>query len=569
MLRQAKAAGLFIILVTGRTWDSLIPESPYTTIEATLCEAIVAENGAVVYFPRRDIVALPFGRLNPTVLHRLEDLGVPLKRGTATVATHVPHDKVILEALRKMGGGATVEYNRGAVMVLPPGATKGTGLHYALRELGCSPHNVVACGDAENDRSLFEMVELAAAVSNAPPDIQALADVVLPHTSRAGVRTLVRDILAGRIPHHQSRPNRRLFLGHRMNGTPVHVDPLALVNSNLGIFGSSGSGKSWLAGLLAEELLKHGYQVCIIDPEGDYRALGAGPHSLLLGGPEKQLPPIADVINFFECSRVSLVLDLSAYTARDRSAYTLNLLRALRDLRTQRGQPHWFLIDEAQHLCPSDRDKLTHFLLEAMQKGGGFGLVSYRPSQMAPTLLEALHHWMLTCLRLPKDIEALESFLGKHAGGSAALSQLPTLPMGQAYLSFSDAKQPPASTKGLVQFHVGARTVPHIRHLRKYLQAPLPGPKRFYFHDESGRYLGRAAANLWEFREALSNLPAGSLQYHLRRGDFERWLQDVLHDDELARRVHKIGSRNLEGAAMRQALLGAVIERYEELDSLT
>ncbi len=562
-LRQAKTAGLVIILVTGRMLDSFAAKGPY----AELCEAIVAENGAVVYFPRRDIVALPFGRLGPAVLQCLEALDVPLKRGRAIAATHVPYDEAILEALREMGGGAAVEYNRGAIMVLPPGATKGTGLHYALRELGYSPRNVVACGDAENDRSLFEMVELAVAVSNAPPDIQALADVVLPQANGTGLRTLIKDLMAGHIPAHQPRPNRRLLLGHRTSGTPVHLAPFALVNSNLGIFGASGSGKSWLAGLLAEELLKQGYQVCIIDPEGDYRALGVAPHSLLLGGPETRLPSVADVVNFLECGCVSLVLDLSACAAVERAAYILELLRALRGLRARRGRPHWFLMDEVQSFCPPEGGPMTDLLLEAMA-GGGFSLVSYRPSQVTPALLEALDYWLVTRLSLQEEIEALRPFLTGHAGGATALSQLPTLPVGQAYLYLSDAGQPPLSTKGFVKFRVESRATPHIRHLHKYLRAPLPEPKRFHFHDESGRYLGRAAANLWEFRNALNELPAGSLQYHLRRGDFERWLQDVLHDSELARRMHKIGSRDLQEAALRQALLEVVIDRYEELDSL-
>jgi hydroxymethylpyrimidine pyrophosphatase-like HAD family hydrolase len=133
-LRQAKLAGLTIILATGRILDSFLTEGPY----AELFAAVVAEDGAVVYFPQRDAVMRPFGQLPSTVLERLEKIEVPMRRGVAIVATHVPHDKVILEELRSSGGGATVEYNRGAVMILPPGATKGTGLHYALRELGYS-----------------------------------------------------------------------------------------------------------------------------------------------------------------------------------------------------------------------------------------------------------------------------------------------------------------------------------------------------------------------------------------------------------------------------------------------
>jgi len=564
MLRQAKTAGLTIILVTGRLLSYFSAEGAY----AELCEAIVAENGAVVYFPRRAAVELPFGHLPQALLRRLADLKVPLERGLAIVATQVPHDETILEVLREMGGGATVEYNRGAVMLLPPGATKGTGLHYVLRELGYSPRNVVACGDAENDRSLFEMVELSVAVANAVPDIQSLADVVLPHANGVGVQRLIKDLLAEHIPIHQPRSDRRLLLGHRIDGTPVHLDPFALVDGNLGIFGASGSGKSWLAGLIAEELLKQGYQICIIDSEGDYRGLRAFPHSLVLGGPQIQLPPVVDVVTFSEYNEVNLILDLSMSTVAERAAYIIELLRAFQGLRVRRGRPHWFLVDEIQCFCPPEGGELTDLLLKTMQKGG-FSVASYRPSQVSPALLKALDHWSLTRLSLPEEIEVLKPFLAKQDGGLEILSQLPTLPLSQAYFCFDDRRWCQTPTKGAVRFRAGPRIVPHIRHLHKYLRAPLPKPKRFYFHDGAGHYLGRSAASLWEFHEVLGELPGDSLRYHLRRGDFENWLQDVLYDKELTRLVKKVNSRNLRGEKLRHALLEVVINRYEELDKLT
>jgi adenylylsulfate kinase-like enzyme len=107
------------------------------------------------------------------------------------------------------------------------------------------------------------------------------------------------------------------------------VDPFDLVNSNVRVFGASGSGKSWLAGLLTEELLKQGYQVCITDPEGEYRALGASPHTLLLGEAKSRLPSVADVVNFLENGCLSLVLDLSVYAPAERADYVLELLRGL------------------------------------------------------------------------------------------------------------------------------------------------------------------------------------------------------------------------------------------------
>ena len=101
-------------------------------------------------------------------------LGCGLRVGIA--ATRIPHDETILKVLQDLNVGATIEYNNGAVMLLPPGATKGTGLAYGLRELGFSPHNLVACGDAENDQSLLELAEMSVAVPGALPKIKALAD---------------------------------------------------------------------------------------------------------------------------------------------------------------------------------------------------------------------------------------------------------------------------------------------------------------------------------------------------------------------------------------------------------
>jgi hypothetical protein len=307
--------------------------------------------------------------------------------------------------------------------------------------------------------------------------------------------------------------------------------------------------------------------VCLIDPEGDYRGLQAFPHSLVLGGSYTQLPPVVDAVTFIEYSNINLVFDLSLYTGAERASYVKDFLRAMRGLRARRGRPHWFLVDEVQSFCPPEGGELTELLLDMLQDGG-FSLVSYRPSQVAPALLEMLDQWSLTRLSLPEEIGVLSPFLANQNGEVEFLSKLPALPEGQAYLSFNNNRWCQDPIKGIVRFQAGPRTVPHIRHLQKYLQAPLPKSKCFYFHNEAGRYLGRSVASLWEFREALGELPVASLQYHLQRGDFEHWLRDVFHDKELARRIRKIRSRDLKGETVRQALSDVVINRYEELDNL-
>jgi len=561
-LERAKDAGVTIILVTGRSLDDLNdPQTPFSS----LCEAIVAEDGAVVYFPRRDEVVLPFGHLADRFIDRLE--GIPIVRGQAIVSTITPHDEQVLQVVREAGGGVTVEYNRHAVMVLPPGATKGTGLVYALRELGYSPRNVVACGDAENDMSLLDPVELSVAVANAVDDLKVRADIVLTEPNGEGIRGLLDCLVAGTLPERHPRSERRLLLGHDESGAPVHLDPFMVANSNIGVFGASQSGKSWLAGLLAEEMLNKGYQIFIVDPEGDYRNLRAYPHTLVMGGKDSRLPPVVDLINFSEYDGVTIVLDLSTYTIDDRYSYLLDLMHAIRGLRRRRGRPHWILIDEVQNLCPPEGNELCDLIVRDMEDGG-YAVVSYRPSLVASKLTAALQHYILTRTTMKGELAAIDRLLAHQDGSTDIVERLPRLDTGATLMCLQQGGiwEWPAGT--FVNLLPRPRSVPHIRHMHKYLRAPLPRGRRFYFSDSSGHSIDREAASLWEFGEALHDVPLESLLYHLRRRDFENWLREVLHDDNLADQIRKIRHRPLADSEVREEIVQAVDTRYDELDSM-
>ena len=87
----------------------------------------------------------------------------------------------MLEAIRDLGLELQVIFNKGAVMVLPAGVNKASGLKAALAELGLSPHNVVGVGDAENDHALLRPCECGVAVANAIPTLKQEADRTSAH----------------------------------------------------------------------------------------------------------------------------------------------------------------------------------------------------------------------------------------------------------------------------------------------------------------------------------------------------------------------------------------------------
>ena len=112
------------------------------------------------------------------------------------VATWEPHEKTVLEAIRDCGLELQVIFNKGAVMVLPAGVNKATGLRAALAELNLSPHNAVGVGDAENDHAFLNICECAVAVANALPAVKERADIVTFADHGAGVTELIDEMLA-------------------------------------------------------------------------------------------------------------------------------------------------------------------------------------------------------------------------------------------------------------------------------------------------------------------------------------------------------------------------------------
>jgi hydroxymethylpyrimidine pyrophosphatase-like HAD family hydrolase len=173
-LDEARAAGRRIIIVTGRILAELLEVFPDAGEHV---DAIIAENGAVLAHDGRQRMLAP--PVPGELATALEARGVAVRRGQALLACKGSDDAVVLGEVRRLGLDCQLVRNRGELMVLPAGVSKGTGLASGLSDLGISPHSAVAIGDAENDHSLLLAAELGVAVGNAVPALKADADVVL------------------------------------------------------------------------------------------------------------------------------------------------------------------------------------------------------------------------------------------------------------------------------------------------------------------------------------------------------------------------------------------------------
>jgi hydroxymethylpyrimidine pyrophosphatase-like HAD family hydrolase len=214
-LERVVASGRKLLLVTGRLLEDL--QSVFSRLD--LFAYVVAENGAVLSQPSSSTVKLLGDAPSERFIQALHEHGVPLATGRVIVSTWQPHETAVLEVIRELGLERQIIFNKGAVMVLPTGVNKGTGMVAALHELMFSPHNVVGIGDAENDHSFLTMCECSVAVANALPAVKEQAD----HTTKAdhgdGVIELTEQLIADDLKAIDQRTNRHtLQLGTQEQG---------------------------------------------------------------------------------------------------------------------------------------------------------------------------------------------------------------------------------------------------------------------------------------------------------------------------------------------------------------
>jgi HAD superfamily hydrolase (TIGR01484 family) len=187
-LDRFRESGRRLILVTGRELDDLAR----TFDHFERFELIVAENGALLFWPATGAEKILAESAPAEFVKRLADARVErLSIGRSIVATVEPYDKVVLEAIKDLGLELQVIFNKGAVMVLPSGVNKATGLKAALKELGVRPDSVVGIGDAENDHAFLECCGLAVAVGNALPSLKERAHFTTSRGHGAGVAELI------------------------------------------------------------------------------------------------------------------------------------------------------------------------------------------------------------------------------------------------------------------------------------------------------------------------------------------------------------------------------------------
>jgi hypothetical protein len=191
-LRRLRDSGRRLVLVTGRIMPQLLQVFP----QLDLCDLVVSDNGAVLFDPKtgqkNSLAQCP----SKEFIDELTRRGVPpVEVGDVIVATWEPHETTVLQVIHDLGLELQIIFNKGAVMILPTGMNKATGLTAALAKLTISRHNVVGIGDAENDEAFLKMCEASAAVANALDVVKKQVDIVTGGARGSGVTELIDQLI--------------------------------------------------------------------------------------------------------------------------------------------------------------------------------------------------------------------------------------------------------------------------------------------------------------------------------------------------------------------------------------
>lgn len=534
-LRQLRASGRKVILVTGRTLEQLKESCP----DLSSFDILVLENGAVLCDAATGQKHMLCAAPSQDLISELRKNGVSnLTIGSAIVATWSPHETDVLAAIRKLGLDLQISFNRDAVMVLPPGTNKASGLLAALDSLGISKHNVVGVGDAENDHIFLSMCECSVAVANATALVKRMVDLVLERAESDGVCDLIDQLLDNDLQRIDSRS--KLAIGTSDDGS-VSIDAY---NSRVLIAGPSRTGKSRLTYGLLERLAAEQYQSCVVDPESDYD----GFHGAVTLGTTSHPPDIEHVLLALNNPINSVIVNLVGLSFAERPAYFARLFNILQDLRMSTGRPHWLIVEEAHHMLYPSWKHASEFVPKDFP---GLLLVTIHPSELSSAILSLIDTVIATGINAHEVINAF---------AEAAKLELPRLeasPLtrGDVLLWMRSSPATVTKVKVLPTIHE------HRRHLRKYAEGDVGYQRSFFFTGPDFR-LNLQASNLNIFVRIADGIDNATWLYHLSRGDYARWFEDVIKDHELAELAKSFADSRASAVQSRRAIRDFIRTRY-------
>ncbi len=230
--------------------------------------------------------------------------------------------------------------------------------------------------------------------------------------------------------------------------------PMDVVTKRLAFLGTTGSGKSYAAMKLAEELLLQGIQVIIMDPVGIHWGLRLSSDKKrpgipinVFGGLYGDVPitatsgaMIADVI--IE-KKISAVIDVSQFEYdTDRAKFAAAFAQRFFFRKKAMPSPVMILLEEAQEFVPQNPEREENIMLHHFVRmckigrnfGIGIGIISQRPQEVNKKALNLSQCVFAFQTSGHHERKAIDEWIRDKGLNLDIAADLPKLPIGEPHL---------------------------------------------------------------------------------------------------------------------------------------
>lgn len=229
--------------------------------------------------------------------------------------------------------------------------------------------------------------------------------------------------------------------------------PIDAVTQTFGIVARKGAGKTYLAGVIAEQMIDARAQVVIIDPVGNWWGLrvaadgvSKGKDIFVIGGRHGDLPLVpeagAKIADVLVSKQISAVIDVSRFRKNERKRFAADFAEEFFQLKKDQPSAVHLFIEEAQLFVPQrsgpDEARMLGAFEDIVRVGRNYGigcsLISQRPQSVNKEVLSQVECLIALQVNGVHERKALDEWVQEAGADRKLVNELPGLSRGEGYV---------------------------------------------------------------------------------------------------------------------------------------
>lgn len=229
--------------------------------------------------------------------------------------------------------------------------------------------------------------------------------------------------------------------------------PINAVTQTMAMIGRKGAGKTYLASMIAEQMLDTGSQVIVVDPVGNWWGLrvdadgkSKGKEIFVIGGDHGDIPLVpeagARIAQLLVEKEVSAIIDVSSFRIGEHKRFAADFAEEFFHLKKSHRSPVHIFIEEAQKIIPQrvgpDEARMVGAFEQIVRLGRNYGigcsLVTQRPQSVNKEVLSQVECLCVLQVTGPHERKALEEWVQEVGADRTLIGELPGLAQGEGYV---------------------------------------------------------------------------------------------------------------------------------------